>query len=457
MMNKQRTELNEKVLIAGLGATGMSCVRYFQKHEVDIEITDTREAPPYLGELRNNYPEAKWCREMNSIDWAGITQLVVSPGVPLSSPVVQRAVASGIEVVGDVELFARAVDAPVVAITGSNGKSTVTSMVGEIARAAGKRVEVGGNIGVPVLDLLDRASAELYVLELSSFQLETTASLRLLCAVILNLSPDHLDRYRDVEDYLEAKKRIFSNAQTVLINRDDSRIAALESTLRQDQKVVRFGLSEPSSQDDYGVASEGNSTWLCRGSQRILNVDGLRVYGRHNWGNALAALAMAGQLGISDEVAARALEIFPGLPHRTEWLVSHEGVSWYNDSKGTNVGATVSAIRGLPLATADNQIVLIAGGIAKEEDFSALRDAMIARVKLALLIGRDATKIDDQIRDVVPTQFVSTLEEAVIVAKNVAEPGDCVVLSPACASFDMFDNFEHRGNEFRRIVHRVVH
>jgi UDP-N-acetylmuramoylalanine--D-glutamate ligase len=351
-------------------------------------------------------------------------------------------------VIGDIELFARAAVAPVIAVTVSNGKSTVTTWVGEMARAAGRITRVGGNLGTPALDILQDEEPDLYVLELSSFQLETTWSLAPAAAAVLNLSPDHLDRYSGVAEYAAAKQRIFRHAAVQVVNADDRLASALVDPRRP---VRRFTLAKPGD-DEYGVAEHAGAEWLTRGGQPVVPVNALRVSGRHNVANALAALALGDAAGLPEAALVRALQNFQGLPHRMQWVAELNGVSWYNDSKGTNPGATCAAASGL-----QQPLVLLAGGDAKGADFSPLRDVLAGKARAVILFGRDAPLIESVLDGVVPVHHATSLQEAVRLASRTAQPGDAVLLSPACASFDMFSGYEQRGRVFMDAVRSLAH
>jgi UDP-N-acetylmuramoylalanine--D-glutamate ligase len=434
-------------LIVGLGKTGESCARYLHNKGVALCVTDSRSNPPGLDALRAELPEL--CIHAGGYrdeDFARAEQVVLSPGVARTEPHVQQALANHVPVIGDIELFARDARAPVIAITGTNGKSTVTTLVGEMARHAGRQVSVGGNLGTPALDLVS-ADSELYVLELSSFQLESTFSLNAVAAVVLNVSPDHLDRYTSVEDYAATKQRVYSGDGVMIINRDDAIVAAMRDSTR---RCISFGLDRP-AEGDFGLTVHEGETWLCYGEQRWLTTSELKLPGRHNQANVLAALALGQAVGLPREAMIRAVRGFSGLAHRSEWLAEANGVNWYNDSKATNVGATVAAIQGMP-----GPLVLIAGGEGKHADFSALREAVRNKVHSVVLIGRDAPQIAAAIDDAAQLVHATDMHDAVVRAGELARPGDSVLLSPACASFDMFDNFMQRGDVFRAAVREVV-
>lgn len=436
-----------RTLIVGLGSTGLSCARFLARQGVEVAITDSRAQPPALEQLRAELPDIPlFVGGFNEAAFARAERIVLSPGVSLEEPFLARAQTRGVEVIGDIELFARAATAPVVAITGTNGKSTVTTLVGEMAIAAGKEVRVGGNLGTPALDLLDDTRADFYVLELSSFQLETTYSLAGHTAALLNLSPDHLDRYRNQEAYGLAKQRIFRNAALQVVNRDDAPVLALADAARP-MRGFTLGVPAPG---DFGLRRRDDREWLAQGEDLLLPADELRMAGRHNLANALAALAIGTGMGLAMDAMLETLRQFPGLPHRTQWLREHQGVTWYNDSKGTNVGATEAAIAGM-----SGPVVLIAGGEGKGQDFTPLARVMAAAGRGAVLIGRDALLIEQVLRDVVPVVHARSMEEAVACADEMAVPGDCVLLSPACASFDMFENYVQRGRVFAAAVERL--
>ena len=446
-----------KALVLGLGDTGLSCAHWLTAHGAAVSVADSREAPPQGAALARELPQVPL--HTGAFDDALLQSadlLVVSPGVPLATPAVARAVAQGIETVGDVELFARAIfqgnaqrdkAMKVIAITGSNGKSTTTAMAGELVRAAGLHAVVAGNIGLPVLDALGDAEAgrtpwpDVWVLELSSFQLETTSSLDADAATVLNLSEDHLDRYADMEAYARAKARIFQGAGVQVLNRDDARVMAMRIPGR---RVISFGLASRPMDDEYGCC-DGE---LCRGRDQIMPQDDLPVAGLHNVANALAALALAEAVGLTPERALSGLLHFHGLPHRVEKVGELNGVAFYDDSKGTNVGATEAALYGMGC-----KVVAILGGDGKGQDFAPLKAAVAANARAVLLIGRDGPAIGAAIAGAgVPVESADTLEAAVARAAAMAQPGDAVLLSPACASFDMFRNYVHRAEVFHAAV-----
>ena len=440
------TERDLSTVIVGLGKTGLSCARYLAARGESFTVIDNRDAPPGFEELHREFPQVPvFLGGFDAAVLARAQRLIVSPGVALAEPAIAAAMRDGTEVVGDIELFAREARAPVVAVTGANGKSTVTTLVGKMIRDAGLVAQVGGNLGTPALDLLAAEVPDFYVLELSSFQLETTCSLDAAAAVVLNISPDHMDRYHDVRDYAAAKQRIYRGTGTMVINNDDPLVAAM---LEPGRKVVRFGLSVP-AQGDFGLRLRDNEACLAKGAEVLMAAAELRIKGNHNIANALAALALGDALAIPMGGMLDTLRRFPGLPHRTQWVASRGGVNWYNDSKGTNVGATVAALQGIP-----GKVVLIAGGQGKGQDFTPLKAAIAAKARAVVLLGQDAALIERAVADVVPVVRVKDMDEAVEQAADLAHAGDTVLLSPACASFDMFKGYDQRGEVFTAAVRR---
>jgi UDP-N-acetylmuramoylalanine--D-glutamate ligase len=447
----QEASHDKKSLIVGLGKTGLSCARYLSARGVAVAITDSRERPPGLAELNQELPDiALFLGGFDAAAFEAAEQLVISPGVPMSEPLIQQAIARGVPVVGDIELFARVVKAPIAAITGSNGKSTVTTLLGQMAQQAGLRVAVGGNLGDPALSLLND-EVELYVIELSSFQLETTESLAPKVSVVLNISPDHLDRYRDLQDYADTKASIYQHAEVALFNRDDPMVMAM---CRDIPSVRFFTLHEPGA-DEYGVRTIDGKDWLCCGDTRLIQTAELKIPGLHNTANALAALAMGAVLGLSHDSMVETLKRFSGLSHRTQFIKESNDVRWYNDSKGTNVGACIAALEGLSSGD-DRKTILIAGGVGKDADFSLLAPVVGRHVRTVILIGQDASQIAQAIGDAAPLINAVDMDDAVQLAANCAEPGDRVLLSPACASFDMFKNYQQRGDSFVDAVARLI-
>jgi len=439
----------KRVLVLGLGDTGLSAAQWVESQGGDVRVADTRAAPPHVKSL----PNGKVFKGKFKVSLLDDVDLVcVSPGLSLEEPVIQAAVARNIPVVGDIELFAWEARGTVLAVTGTNGKSTVTALTGHLLRAAGVDCEVAGNIGPPVLAaLMKRVSGKkqtppaIWVLELSSYQLETTWSLAPAAAAMLNLSEDHLDRYAGLAAYAAAKARIFMGEGAQVLNRCDSASMALALP---DRTQVTFGLDAPDMPEDFGIGSSVNAGWLMRGGERILSVADLPLSGAHNASNALAACALAMQAGVPIAALAKGLSSFRGLPHRMQRVALRGGIEWLDDSKGTNVGATVAALKGLA-----TKAVLILGGEGKGQNFAPLAAAVRDHAKHVLLIGRDAALIEKAISaSGVPAERVATMEKAVARAAQIAQQGDAVLLSPACASFDMFRDYRHRGEAFAASV-----
>jgi UDP-N-acetylmuramoylalanine--D-glutamate ligase len=439
--------MNQLKVIIGLGKTGISCIHHLIKLNCNIAVVDSRLNPPKLREVRQQFPQIPiHLGSFNENILFQAQELIISPGVSLSEPVIISCLKRGVKVIGDIELFARATQIPIIAITGSNGKSTVTSLVGEMIIAAGKRVGIGGNLGIPALELLEQ-KVDFYVLELSSFQLENTYSLKAMVATILNISPDHLDRYQNFNSYLQAKQRIYTNCHSAVINRDNYLSYA---QINLPHKVISFGDSRPNIHD-FGIDQD----YLMIGNEKILSLSQLKIKGLHNATNALAALALCKAIGLPLQKTLNALCSFSGLPHRGQWVANVNGVDWYNDSKGTNVGATVTAIEGFG-KNIKGKIILIAGGVGKNADFSPLQIVVAKYVKTVVLIGKDALLIQQALIGSSEILLASSLSDAVILCAKEAVPGDVVLLSPACASYDMFHNFEHRGSMFMREVENRV-
>ncbi len=449
-MNELR---GKSILVLGLGETGLSLVRWMLVHGAQVRVADSRDAPPALASLQASHPQVEVrCGIFRSELLEGISLIAISPGIPLADPFVQKAIAHGIPVVGDIELFAQSLprDNPpkVIAITGANGKTTVTSMVGAMCRAAGLDVEVAGNISPAVLDVLIKrrgSQPDVWVLELSSFQLETTYSLNAHAATVLNISEDHLDRYTDMAGYIAAKARIFrcdGRSSVQVLNRDDP--VSMAMGLRE-RVIQSFGLETPPlGSHDMGIEREAGEIWLVEGTRRLMNTVELQVAGLHNVANALAAISLCRAVGLPMPPLLNALRTFKGLPHRVEKIAEINGVTYYDDSKGTNVGATVAALNGL-----GQTAVVILGGDGKGQDFAPLQQVVTAHVRVAVLIGRDAEKIADALKETgVPLLFATDMNDAVRICAAEARNGDAVLMSPACASFDMFKNYVQRAEVF---------
>ena len=471
-------DLNDKrVLVLGLGETGLSMARWLARERADVRVADTRTSPPGLENLRRVLPSVPvHCGNFDDELFAGMDLVAISPGVPLADQSVRRAAERGVPIIGDIELFAQGLlrdrrsgaqaqpkDAvpPVVCITGTNGKSTVTALTGAMCAAAGLDCEVAGNISPAALDALRRRreagrEPQAWILELSSFQLETTESLDAAAAAMLNLSEDHLDRYASLREYAAAKARVFRGSGVQVLNRDDPWSMSMALSGR---RTITFGLGAATSEQDFGLINRGGALWLAQGKKALFAVAEMKLAGLHNAANALAALALCHAIGLPVEPLLRALAEFGGLPHRVEPVGTSGGVRYYDDSKGTNVGSTVAALAGLSGALREPgaKLVLIAGGEGKAQDFSPLAPAVAQAARAVVLIGRDAPLIEGALAAAgVPLRRAATMEEAVAAAAAVARPGDAVLLSPACASFDMFRNYGHRGEVFRDAVQRLI-
>lgn len=440
-------------VIIGLGITGLSCARYLKDRGIPIAVTDTRSHPPHLEAFQKEYPDVPIALgKLDTVLLEKAANIIISPGMALREPVIAEQVKRGIPVFGDIELFARAVKAPVIAITGTNAKSTVTTLIGEMAKAAGYDVQIGGNLGIPALDLLAKnPNANLFVLELSSFQLETTQSLQPQVAAVLNITPDHMDRYDDMDEYKQAKHRIYEHCQLAVCNRDDSLTESL-SPHKPPHKVY-FTLGTP-KKGEFGLLMKNNDTYLAYENNLLLSVRELPVMGKHYQVNALASLAIGHGFGLPFEPMLNVLRKFKGLPHRCQFVRERENVRWYNDSKGTNVGATQAAIEGLG-SEIRGKLILIAGGVGKNADFSILVPVIEKYVRHVVLIGEAAEDLAIVIDNRVTVSFARSMEEAVKLCDKEAKAGDSVLLSPACASFDMFKNYEHRGQTFMEIVEKL--
>ncbi len=429
-------------LVVGLGQTGLACARFLAARGESFAVADSRANPPGIDDFRRELPQVPLYLGPFDIEvFSRASRLLLSPGVAPQEPAITDAMSKGVEVLGDIELFARSVRAPVVGITGSNGKSTVTALLGEMVKSAGRQVLVGGNIGTPALELLEQPVPDLYVMELSSFQLEVTSSLNCRAAVVLNISEDHLDRHGDLANYASIKSHIYRGDGVMVINADDPTVAAMTVAGRE---TVRFSLGRPEQASDFGVRELNGKAWLAKGESLLMRSAEVRIPGRHNLANALAALALGDSCGLPMESMLHALREFPGLPHRCQWVAEIAGVNYYEDSKGTNVGATLAAIEGMP----GKRVVLIAGGQGKGQDFFPLRDAVVNRARAVVLIGEDASLLARALDRTVDMKLAATMEDAVVQAAALAQPGDSVLLSPACASFDMFRNYIERGERF---------
>ncbi|MCC7325899.1 MAG: UDP-N-acetylmuramoyl-L-alanine--D-glutamate ligase [Burkholderiales bacterium] len=447
---------NRNAVVLGLGKTGLSLARYLAREGARVRVADSRAQPPNAALLAQMLPAVPLAAgPVTDATLAGADLIAISPGVPKSDPAVVAAVARGAELVGDVELFARTLPSgpKVLAITGSNGKTTVTALTGTLCRAAGLATEVAGNIGSAVLDVLElypggggtKPWPDVFVLELSSFQLETTRSLSPAAAAVLNVTENHLDRYAGMDEYGAAKARIFAGAGIQVVNRDDPRSYAMRIPGRTTES---FGVGVPSAEGEWGLVRFDGATWLAHGGGLLLPTTSLSLVGRHNALNALAALALVSTIARIDRSVLDALKTFEGLPHRMQRITEAGRVVYIDDSKATTVVATQAALDGIERAA-----VLIAGGDGKGQDFRPLRAAVDADCRAVLLIGRDAPLLARALEGTpAHVETVGTLDAAVDRAITLAEPGDAVLLSPACASLDQFGSYIERGQRFAELV-----
>ncbi len=434
--------------VIGTGITGLSVARFLVAKKQAFMLLDTRTNPPNLERVQQEFPGVTVeCGELDFQTLLACDEIIVSPGVAVATPAIEQAKNAGIPVVGDIELFVRYAKAPIVAITGSNAKSTVTTLVGEMAKAAGIKVAVGGNLGTPALELLDD-SIELYVMELSSFQLETVTKLNAKVATILNISADHLDRYENMRAYILAKLRVYFGAEHIVVNRKD---VLTHPPLAAGVKPIYFGGNADFG--SFGLMEENGEEYLAKNLTPLMPSRELKICGRHNVDNALAALALGDAAGIPMEPMLTALKSFKGLKHRCEFVATKNGVEFYNDSKGTNIGSTLAAIQGL--ARDPQQLIVILGGEGKGQDFTELAPALNAINSQVILIGRDAPVIEQAVTGATKINHASSMQDAVNKSLELANPGDAVLLSPACASFDMFKNYEDRGEKFRAAVQEL--
>ncbi len=445
---------NKRVLVVGLGVTGSSVVRFLHSRQIAFDVVDEHSRPS--AQLRDCLMGVQIHEVLDGELCSAFDVLVLSPGVPRSLPAIRSALDKGVTVIGDIELFADAIgDTPVIAVTGSNGKSTVVSWVAHVLETCGKRAKLCGNIGTPALDSISD-NAELYVLELSSYQLESTSSLFAMSATVLNVSDDHMDRYDSLEHYAAVKRRIYQASSHNVVNRDDKRTwicqdSDVNPTDVSEFRVTGFSLDESTS-SEYYLSASANEAWLCHGDERLLERKLLRKNpGDHNIANALAVLALLEPLALKTNELIEGLISFRGLEHRTEFVLECNGVRWYNDSKGTNIDACRKAIEAM-----NAPVVLIAGGLGKGADFTALRDVVTSHVKALVLIGEATDMISAALDGTTIIHKASGLDDAVKRCTDLASPGDVVLLSPACSSFDMFENFEQRGKQFKTAVETLA-
>jgi UDP-N-acetylmuramoylalanine--D-glutamate ligase len=430
-----------KVLVVGLGNTGLSVAHYLQKLGFNFAIADSRAKPPLIDEFLQVMPDTPvFIGGFNESAFKVASHLVVSPGVALTEKSIVKAIANGAKIVSDIDLFACSVNVPIVAITGSNGKSTVTTMLGEMAKCAGKKVGVGGNLGIPALELLEQ-SAELFVLELSSFQLERTTVLNAAAATVLNVSADHLDRHADIVKYAQEKQKVFSGNGVMVINVDDPIVNAMQEVGR---RLVTFSIKKDA---DFYIDHKNGVEYLMHHKQCLMPLAQLPLEGRHNSANALAALALGVSIGLDAQAMCNALKTFKGLDHRMQLVAEIGGVTWVNDSKATNIGACVAALQGY-----ERKVILIAGGDAKGADMNELTPVIKQKAKSVVLMGKDAGLIKQALNNCVPVYAAENMAQAVQISANLAKAGDSVLLSPACASLDQYKNYQDRGEQFSKAV-----
>lgn len=438
-------------VVAGLGISGVSAVNFLHENGYRVAVTDSRQLPPGHDQIPATVQTSFGKLDQDLLLQA--EEIVISPGLDIKLPEIQAGIAKGIPVVSEIQILRRATDKPIVAITGSNAKSTVTTLIGFMAQDAGVKVAVGGNLGRPALDLT-RDDPDVYILELSSFQLETTSNLNAEVAVVLNMSEDHLDRHGDMAGYHAAKHRIFQGVKKVVFNRDDSLTRPLVPDVTPMQS---FGLNAPDLRQ-YGILREDNGTiWLARGRERLLKSSEMYIQGTHNVANALACLALGEAIGLPIDKMLETLKTFKGLEHRCEFVKEVAGVRYYNDSKGTNIGATLAALDGLGAAieAQGGKVAIILGGQGKGQDFTALRQSLEKYAKLAVLIGEDRPVIEKAIQGTTELLHAETLQEAVALCQQHTQAQDVVLLSPACASFDMFTGYPQRGHRFVEYVNAL--
>ena len=444
---KRQADKRYETVIIGLGATGLSMAHYLHGHGIPFVAADTRLLPPKINVFRQQFPDVDvYLGKLSTGLFQGVKRILISPGININDQCIQTAVRQGAECYGDIELFVNNTQTPVVAITGSNGKSTVTSMVTAMARSANVKAYAGGNLSPPAMDLLGFRDAELFVLELSSFQLESTCSLKPLVSVVLNVSPDHLDRHENMDRYARIKEKIYEHAKISVINRDDKLVTKMKTS----GKVVSFG-SDCLVDGGFGVVRDGDNTFLAKGKHCLLATDELALLGETGILNSLAALAIGEALKLPLEKMLYTLKHFKGLPHRLCLVGEAGGVSWFNDSKGTNIGASVSSLRSL-----QTNIILLAGGVFKGGDLHALREAVAKHARHVILFGRDANVLKRALCGAAIIHATDSIRDAVSTAQYLSKLGDKVLLSPACASFDMYEDYVARGKDFEACVREIV-
>jgi len=437
------TKKTYKTVIIGLGETGLSVARYLAKKDATFAVFDTRDSPPKLDDFKSEMPDVEIALgSFNDHLLNGTNRIIVSPGVPLSHPLLLQAKKQGIKIDSDIGIFYEVAAAPIIGITGSNGKTTVITLLEAMLGDSALEIATGGNIGAPALDLLHGKRPDYYLLELSSFQLEATQHLKTKVSSILNITPDHIDRHIDFDSYARAKRRLYKNTETVVFNRHDQNTYSNSISSK-----LSFGLDKPNDDSEYGIRSDRGVTWLCRGKDRLVAAGDLHLYGQHNLLNALASLAIIECLEIPLDNLIPILKNFKGLPHRTNLIFSKDDINWYDDSKATNVGATLAALQ-----SCSRKNILILGGQSKGADFSILREAVLLHANAVILLGEAAREIEEALFDTVPFFHAQDMQSAVSKARELVRPGENVLLSPACASLDMYQDYIHRGNTFTKHV-----
>jgi len=467
LKKNNRFDFNVPTLIIGMGDTGVSCARFLKKKNSNFSFADTRNEPPFIEQIKNEFAQVDCILGEFNIDvLMQYKQLIVSPGISIRTDLFAQLKKNGCYILGDIELFSQLVDKPVIAITGSNGKTTVTTLVEKIASQCGLKTIACGNIGVPVLDCLEM-DYDLYVLELSSFQLETTQSLQTLSATVLNVSEDHMDRYDNLVEYRKVKETVYHLTDNPVVNRNETNIINHVFAEQSDKgdSILSFGQIQPAElsgikENDYSLMPVNNEFVLMKGQQKIVASSELKITSGFNYLNILAALALLEPLQLNEEKMIKAIKDFTGLAHRCEWVVKMNEIQFYNDSKGTNTGATIAAIDGFDNGKSKKTTILIAGGVGKNADFTAIGEVIKKKIKSTVLMGIDAGLIRDCALSAGAENdslyLVDSMQDAVMTAYQLAEPGDVVLFSPACASFDMYQNYQQRGDDFKEKVNHLV-
>ena len=432
-------------LIIGAGVTGLSVVEYLLSQNKSMRIMDSRELPPNAANIEKLLPSHEISFGDLNKQWLSEADvLVLSPGMSPKDTTILNSINKNAEIIGDIELFARDANKPYIAVTGSNGKSTVTTLVTDILVSQGIHAKAGANIGEPALTLLNDSTVDVCVLELSSFQLETCSSIQPISAVVLNVSDDHLDRHQSIDEYAKIKASIYTNARKKIVRREGNEI------LLDEDNVISFGLDAP-LENHFGISEQGDDRWLAKGSLKLMKASDIQLMGETGELNVLAALALTDNYIHDYEKAISAIKAFAGLPHRCQLFLDHKGVKWIDDSKGTNIGATVSAIQSI-----DTPIVLILGGTHKGGSLGELKNALQPNVRHVITFGQDKKIFSDALQSIIDVSEFSSLSDVVTHASELAADGDTVLFSPACASFDMFSNYIQRGLEFQSQVKRYV-